>query len=137
VSGPAVPDFAERLAAAYPNKRAALIEEHVAACAGDILGLDAASIDRRQPLSEMGMDSLMAVELRNNLRRSIGEPLPATLLFDYPTVIALSRYLATEVLDTGEPQRRRQEADVDLLESIENLSDEEVERAFSKTMDTG
>jgi hypothetical protein len=35
----------------------------------------------------------MAVELRNALTRSIGQPLPATLLFDHPTLDALTRHV--------------------------------------------
>ena len=131
-------DFIERLEAAYPNKRLQLIEDHVLACAGQVLGLDAESMDRQQPLSEMGMDSLMAVELRNTLRRSIGKQLPATLLFDYPTVTALSRHLANEVLVAEEPAATPVEAaEFDLLESIENLSEEEVDRAFGEQLERG
>ncbi len=131
-----VADFVERLIAVYPNKRLAMIEDHVAACAGSVLGLDSASIDTRQPLSEMGMDSLMAVDIRNTIRVSIGKPLPATLLFDYPTVEALSRYLANDVLAINEPpQTPAEPAEVDLLASIERLSDEEVDRAYGDTLD--
>ena len=46
------------------------------------------------PLKEIGLDSLMAVELRNALTRSLGQPLPATLLFDHPTLDALAAHLA-------------------------------------------
>ena len=49
-----------------------------------------------QPLSEAGVDSLLAVELRNSLQASFGVTLPATLIFDYPTVEALSGHLAEE-----------------------------------------
>jgi hypothetical protein len=49
----------------------------------------------------MGLDSLMAVELRNALSALLERSLPATLLFDYPTIDGIAHYLAGEVLDIG------------------------------------
>lgn len=45
------------------------------------------------PLLEIGMDSLMAVQLRHELAARTGWPLPATLALDHPTVDEISRYL--------------------------------------------
>jgi len=75
------------------------LQEVVVECLLKVLGMRAGSrIDPRQPLNDLGVDSLMAVELRNALVRIVGLPLPATLLFDYPNVTALTGYLADEVL---------------------------------------
>jgi polyketide synthase 12 len=61
-----------------------------------VIGLDPASpVDPRQPLKDLGLDSLMSVELRNVLIREGGSRLPATLLFDYPSLDALAGHLMT------------------------------------------
>ncbi len=61
-----------------------------------VLGLDPSTrIDPRVALKDIGLDSLMAVELRNALNRVAPQPLPATLLFDYPTLDALAAQLAS------------------------------------------
>ena len=83
-------DFASRLAETPAGNRAGLIRAFVRERAGHVLGLDRSrAVDPRQPLSELGLDSLMAVELRNSLAEGLDQTLPATLLFDYPTIEAL------------------------------------------------
>ncbi|MFE7740875.1 SDR family NAD(P)-dependent oxidoreductase [Nocardia sp. NPDC057455] len=52
------------------------------------------SVSDRTPLRELGLDSMMAVELRNALSADLGVRLPATLLFDHPTVAAVSEEIA-------------------------------------------
>lgn len=52
------------------------------------------AVSDRTPLRELGLDSMMAVELRNALSADLGVRLPATLLFDHPTVAAVSEEIA-------------------------------------------
>lgn len=54
-----------------------------------------------------GLDSLGAVELRNSLQAQLpaGLELPATLLFDFPSVNAVSGYIASQVLHLKLPLR--------------------------------
>ncbi|MEU4896298.1 beta-ketoacyl synthase N-terminal-like domain-containing protein [Streptomyces sp. NPDC044780] len=53
-----------------------------------------------QPLMDLGMDSLMTVQLRHELAARTGWALPSTLAFDHPTPRAIARYLM-DVLDAG------------------------------------
>ena len=85
----------ERLRALPLGQRRQELIAYLTERALHVLGLDATTpVEPRVPLKEMGLDSLMAVELSNSLVRSGGQSLPATLLFDYPTLDALATYLA-------------------------------------------
>lgn len=55
------------------------------------------AISDSQPFTEGGLDSLGAVELRTQLTTDFSVDLPATLAYDYPTVEALSQYIAAQV----------------------------------------
>lgn len=75
----------------------------VRAYAAEALGqADAAQVPSGRPFKEQGFDSLMAMELRNALSERLGQRLPATLAFDYPTVDALAAHLLREVLSPGQ-----------------------------------
>jgi len=76
--------------------------EMVRAQTAKVLG---SSIDRIDPtigFFDMGMDSLTSVELRNALQASTKLNLPTTLIFKYPTVVALAAYLADELFGASE-----------------------------------
>jgi len=111
------------------NRRSAVLGE-IRALAAKVLSLDRNhAIDARQPLSELGLDSLMAVELRNSIGELAGKTLPATLLFKYPTIGALTDYVLDDVFGLGETEPETASTDVDKDAAvIQPLDEDEVKR---------
>jgi acyl carrier protein len=92
------PGLARRLEETPPRGRRRVLTAHVQDEAAKVLALDGPqTIGVGQGLRDLGLDSLMAVELRNRLQESLGRPLPATLAFDHPTVEAIAAFLAAEL----------------------------------------
>ena len=91
----------QHIVAAPAARRADLLREHVRGEVVSVLGLPPGHlIEPQQGFFDLGMDSLMAVELRNRLQSGLGlTALPATLIFDYPTLDALVSFLSRELLD--------------------------------------
>jgi hypothetical protein len=124
------------LQAATPARRHELlltfVAEHVARVTG---APDWRGIDPRQPLNELGLDSLMAVDLRNRLGAGlgVGRSLPATMVFDHPTIEALATYLVRGLpgVEEAAPVKTKTSD-----EAIGELSEEEIERLFAERMRT-
>ena len=102
-SGDATPStslvFLDKVKEASRDDARELIFDHVRGQFLQVMGLDSSHpIDPEQGFREIGLDSLMTVELRNRLQKSMDQFLPATLAFDYPNIKALSEFLCSEVL---------------------------------------
>jgi acyl transferase domain-containing protein len=81
------------------NQREAALEAHVRAVVQNVLGYGPDEfIPSQERFTESGMDSIMAVEVRTRLVSSLGQELPATLVFENPTIEKLTTYLARDVL---------------------------------------
>jgi acyl transferase domain-containing protein/SAM-dependent methyltransferase/acyl carrier protein len=90
--------WVDRLQAAGVEQRHELLLEFVRGEVAAVLGIDSvATVSPEAGLFELGMDSLMSVELRRRLAQGIGRNLPSTLTFNYPNAGALADFLAREL----------------------------------------
>jgi acyl transferase domain-containing protein/acyl carrier protein len=64
------------LLAAEPGERHQLLQAYLSEQVARVLGLSASKLDLRQPLSNLGLDSLMAVELKNRIAVDVGVNVP-------------------------------------------------------------
>jgi NAD(P)-dependent dehydrogenase (short-subunit alcohol dehydrogenase family) len=131
-----VASLAEQLRGATAARREELLLGFVADQVARVVGApDRDAIDPRTPLNTIGLDSLMAVELRNRLGSGLGlaRGLPATLVFEHPTVEALTAYLAREVAPDAAPSAApAAAAPADAVGVIDELSDDEIEKLFAQ-----
>jgi len=91
--------FLQKIEQFPPSRQREYLLHAVKSEVAKILGINVNEvIDTHQPLVEMGLDSLMAVELRNALSSMVDHLLPATLLFNYPSLGEVVGYMGKEVL---------------------------------------
>ncbi len=88
----------QQLAETEKDKRAPVLSNYLRVQLAKVMGFSSAdAIDPNEQFGDLGMDSLMAVEFSNRLQKNLGQPIPQTLTFDYPTITALSGYLAQKL----------------------------------------
>ncbi|MEY9891959.1 acyl transferase domain-containing protein/acyl carrier protein [Catenulispora sp. MAP5-51] len=118
-----------RLAAMPAEERAATVLDVVLRHTAGVLGYpDTSQIDADKGFTDLGLDSLAAVELRNRIGAETGLRLPATLIFDYPTAQPLAEYLLAELVP-DEPEAStgpQNSADASIQEEIAGMSVEEL-----------
>jgi acyl transferase domain-containing protein/SAM-dependent methyltransferase len=132
-----VREFRSRLESALPDEQEELMNEYVRTRVMEVLRMEP---DRRpgiqHRLMDLGLDSLMAVQLRNLLESGLGlgRSLPATLMFDYPTIASISTFLL-DCASCDDPsaapsqaaEERQTESASDRAQEIGALSDDEAE----------
>ncbi|HET6705937.1 type I polyketide synthase [Amycolatopsis sp.] len=104
--------FADKLTGMSADERETAVLRLVCEHAAAVLGYDdAAAVGVEKGFTDLGIDSLAALELRNRLGAACGLRLPATLIFDYPSPLPLTRFLLAELLpEVGEPVEEVAEA---------------------------
>lgn len=126
-----------------PRRRAAM-ESFLKEQVGRVLRQSANRIETSKPFRSLGLDSLMGLELRNRLEAEFAVQLPATIVWNYPTVSALAPHLAELLgipLDVQEQHGSAAGAaseDLEaLLREIEQMSPDEARARLEQDDTTG
>jgi acyl carrier protein len=116
--------------------RRALLSLHIKDCARRVLSMDAdGAIQDAVPLQDIGLDSLMALELRNELAQSLGLALSAGTLFNYPTVNELTQHLLTLLPAIEAAPVPIAASKSEELSALDSLTDEEAELLLLQELD--
>jgi NADPH:quinone reductase-like Zn-dependent oxidoreductase/acyl carrier protein len=116
--------------------RKALLSLHIKDCARRVLSMDAqGAIQDGVPLQDIGLDSLMALELRNELAQSLGLALSAGTLFNHPTVNELTQHLLTLLPAAEDVPMPATASKGEDLSALDLLTDEEAELLLLQELD--
>lgn len=92
----------ERLTEAPVQQRRTLLIDYLRDAVAEVTRVDATEIREDAGFFDIGMDSLMAVELRRRIETGVGRDIPATLAMDHPRLSDVADYLLGEVLGLTE-----------------------------------
>ncbi|OII73490.1 type I fatty acid synthase, partial [Cryptosporidium ubiquitum] len=106
------------------DEREKYIEKQIISLSKSILGVEIKSLD--QPLQDIGIDSLAALEFRNALSRKFNIKLSATTLFDYPTIKGIKDHISEKLSIKESTYETNKTQFPDLLLSQNNLSDDSI-----------
>jgi myxalamid-type polyketide synthase MxaE and MxaD len=119
------------LLAAAPDERRALLRSYLSEQVARVLGLSPSKLDLQQPLSQLGMDSLMAVELKNRIAADFKLNIPVVKFLQGFSIDQAVTQMLNQLADEAAHPAMAPLAAADgnaefLLAKLDQLSDEEV-----------
>ena len=133
--------WAQTIGDALPAQRTRLIAQAMEVAVREVLGWPSTTaVASDHGLFELGVDSLAALDLKTHLERLLGVALPATLIFQYPTIDALTAFVEgvlapdriESVADVAVAAHAREPRATDLVDA---LSDDEADALLRQTLE--
>lgn len=130
---------------AAPTERPALIEGYIRNQLARVLGTAASKIEVDHSLLSLGLDSLMAVEMRNRVQTEFGVDIPPLKFMEGISISGVATFVAEQLAamhPTAAKGTRRvpiaaDQPPVEVAVSVDELSDDEVDRRLRTLIDTG
>ncbi len=149
VTTPAQSSIQHQLAAVEASARQQVLETYLCEKVATVLRLSPSRIDLQQPLTTLGLDSLMAIELKNNVELELGIHIPIILLLQGPSISQFAGQLLPLLAEVGLPMIPAQASEAtrtdtssaltqreaeQLLAQLDQLSDDEVQHLLGSMM---
>ena len=122
-----------RLQNTATNQRKTILIEEIQKEVATVLGLESSQkLEPQLGFFEMGMDSLMALQLKNNLQVKLGASLTSTLTFEYPNIELLADYLLQDIISfkplaqANQKSQNYTQKETEELTEVQELSEEEL-----------
>ncbi|GAB1544681.1 hypothetical protein NUACC21_73570 [Scytonema sp. NUACC21] len=119
---PARQEILQQLKKVSAKERQAILLNYLQSTVAKVLGLSTTKLDTQQPLHEMGLDSLMAVELTTTLRAELQVELPVRALVEDPSIESIATLLNEQL----EPESSQTRTRVDFAANTLDLNAEAV-----------
>jgi len=132
-------NWRSRIDAASPPEKQAVICQAVREAVGSVLRVKADSLRDDQPLTDLGLDSLMGVEIETSLEAAVGVALPATSLMRARTIGQIASLIADHLggaAPVAESTPASPEAEATSAVDLDAISDEEIERLLGRECDS-
>ena len=91
-------ELIRRILQAAPEDRQRVIEQHLLTLVGEIAGLDISEIPPDKPLDRLGLDSMMALEVQQDLQQNLGIPIGMEQFMQNLSISGLGRMLLDALL---------------------------------------
>jgi acyl carrier protein len=132
----------EQIKTLPPNEQQNAFQEYARQQVVSILGLDAShTLHADRALTDLGLDSLMAVELKNKVEGDLHVNIPVTFFLEEATVAGLAKKLQMQINGTNGEDAKTASVDTldaekakELLSSLDQLSEDEVDALINNLM---